>query len=212
MTATVMNWRELNKHIGNIDIYWLDFILKGYLQDDARILDVGCGEGRNLIYCMKQGYDVFGIDKDELSIQYIRHIAKSLKIKDYEGRFQLMNASKLIFPDQSFDVVLSSAVFHFANSIEQFISMLEESIRVLKPGGYLVIRSMTTHFLSKDEQKKVKHNIYTFGNGERRFLIDNDIINQFTSDWGMRWVEPFKYVVIENKRSMGTFILVKSKA
>jgi len=204
-----MNWKELNKLLGNIDIYWLDFILKGHLNDNARVLDVGCGEGRNLIYCMRHGHDVFGIDKDELSIQYVRHVAKSFKVRDCEGRFQQMNASKLIFPDQSFDVVLSSAVFHFANNIDEFNAMLSEAIRVLRPGGYLFIRSMTDHFLTDLQRQEMDTNIYLFSTGGKRFLIDKAILESFTHKFGMKWVEPAKYVVIENARSMGTLILQK---
>ncbi|MDH3217131.1 MAG: methyltransferase domain-containing protein [Candidatus Krumholzibacteria bacterium] len=49
---------------GEIDIYLFDQILKGRFDKSRRELDVGCGDGRNLIYFMRSGFDVFAIDQD----------------------------------------------------------------------------------------------------------------------------------------------------
>jgi len=55
---------ELRKQFGEIDIYLFDQLLRGRVAPGMRILDAGCGAGRNLIYFLRQGYDVFAVDRD----------------------------------------------------------------------------------------------------------------------------------------------------
>jgi len=205
-----MHWKEVNKELGNIDIYWLDFILKGYLRDGAKILDVGCGEGRNLIYCMKNGHDIFGIDKNEQAIYFIKLLARQFDVSDIEARFKLMDATKLIFPNKSFDVVLSSAVFHFAENALDFDTMWSEAARILKPGGSLVVRAMTTHFLSEAEQKVPNAELFTDKSGHSYYLLNDKFIDSISQKYGLEWIEPFKYVQVGNKRSMATCFLRKN--
>ena len=63
-----MTVKNLNSKLGNIDIYLLDQILKGRFNKGMKILDAGCGEGRNLIYFMREGFTVYGIDENHLAI------------------------------------------------------------------------------------------------------------------------------------------------
>lgn len=202
-----MHWRKINQLLGNIDLYWLDFILKGYLGDKDRILDVGCGEGRNLVYCMQQGYDVFGIDKNDDAIKFVRMLGKQLQLSDVEARFQVMDLSKLRFPDQSFDVVINSAVLHFAKDEPHFLQMFAECIRVLKPGAKLFLRTMTDTHLTNQELLKTGQNLSS--ENEDRFLLNEALLIHLLNDYPVKWFEIPKSVVVGNERSMGVFILEK---
>lgn len=190
-----MHWTALNKLLGNIDIYWLDFILKGYLSDDAKILDAGCGEGRNLIYCMQQGYDVFGVDNNNDAIQYLRIVARQFKIPNYEARFQQMDLTNLRFPDSSFDVIISSAVLHFANNKDHFLQMFSEMTRVLKSGGKLFVRCMTENYQEENE----------------RFILGNKLLLFCCEEFNLELMEPGKSVKVGDIRAMGTFLLRKKE-
>lgn len=190
-----MHWKAINKLLGNIDIYWLDFILKGYLPDNAKILDAGCGEGRNLIYCMQMGYDVFGVDQNPDAIQYLHFLAKQFKVPDYQARFQQMDLVKLRFPDKSFDVVISAAVLHFAENRDHFIQMMSEKVRVLKPGGKLFVRCMTENFQEENN----------------RFILEDELLLYCCDKFDLELLEPAKSVRVTGIRSMGTFILRKIK-
>ncbi len=190
-----VHWKAINKLLGNIDIYWLDFILKGYLPDNAKILDAGCGEGRNLIYCMQKGYDVFGVDTNPEAIQLMHILAKQYKIPDYEARFQKMDIERLRFPDDIFDVVISSAVLHFAHNEEHFIQMLSEMIRILKPEGKLFLRCMTENNQEENE----------------RFLLSDELLHFCCNKFSLELLEPHKSVRVGQIRSMGTFLLRKIK-
>ncbi len=53
---------DLHEQFGDIDIYLFDQILRGRIARGMRVMDAGCGGGRNLVYLMRAGYEVFGMD------------------------------------------------------------------------------------------------------------------------------------------------------
>lgn len=69
---------ELGTQFGEIDIYLFDQILRGRIASGMRILDAGCGFGRNLVYLLRQGYEVFGVDQDPMSVEDVRRLAAAL--------------------------------------------------------------------------------------------------------------------------------------
>ncbi len=198
-----MDWRAINKILGNIDLYWLDFILKGHLPDNAKLLDAGCGEGRNLYYCMQNGYDVFGVDQNPEAIRYIKIIANQLKLDNVDARFQTMNLAKLLFPDETFDVIINSAVLHFAEDRDHFLKMLGECVRVLKPGGKMFIRTMTNKGLTHEQNLPNKN--------EDRFLLDDELLEHFCKIYCLEFLETPKNVIVGNVRTMGTYTFTKIK-
>ncbi|MBK6265867.1 class I SAM-dependent methyltransferase [Marivirga sp. S37H4] len=199
-----MHWKTINKLIGNIDLYWLDFILKGNLEDDAKILDAGCGEGRNLFYCMQTGYDVFGVDQNPEAIMFLKLMAKQFNVTDIDARFQVMDLAKLRFPDESFDVIINSAVLHFAESQTHFMQMLSECVRVLKPDGKLFMRTMADKGLDNSGENNIADN-------KKRFLLNENLLQHFYNIYGLEFLEIPKYVVVGNVRTMGTFAFKKIK-
>ena len=64
-----MHHKELNKLVGNVDIYLLDHILKGTFEGKIKLLDAGCGEGRNLKYFINNGFDIYGVDSNPMAIK-----------------------------------------------------------------------------------------------------------------------------------------------
>ena len=200
-----MDWKQLNSELGNIDLYWLDFILKGYLPDNAKVLDAGCGEGRNLIYCLKNGMDVFGVDQNLEAIEFLKRIAKQFKYDNIDGRFQQMKLDKLVFPPQSFDVIICSAVLHFAESSQHFQQMLSEIIRVLKPGGRLFIRTMTDEYLP-EKVISLEEQVYLFPAGQKRYVIQAENFTQQLKKSELALIEPYKEVVVQERHTMGTFM------
>lgn len=201
-----MDWKQLNNELGNIDLYWLDFILKGYLPDNAKILDAGCGEGRNLTYCLKNGMDIFGIDQNPDAINFLKFIAKKYEIEDIEARFQVMKLDKVLFPDSTFDIIICSAVLHFAKSEDHFQMMLSELIRLIKPNGKIFIRTMTDLYIAENVIE-LDHNIYQFPNEQIRFVVNKDKLLRDLNELNMELIEPLKEVVVQNRHTMGTFML-----
>ena len=68
----------LREQFGEIDIYLFDQLLKGRISPGMRILDAGCGGGRNLVYLLRQGHEVFAADADPQAVDSVRSIARKL--------------------------------------------------------------------------------------------------------------------------------------
>lgn len=204
-----MSPQELNQLLGNIDLYLLDHILKGRFHPEMRLLDVGCGEGRNLVYFIRQGYEVWGIDKDPAALRLLRMYGRSLHPDFDPERFIEDDAADISLPPDSFDGVISSAVLHFADSHEHFQRMFAELVRVLRPNGLLFIR---TAMLAGIQEKCVAidhYGKYLLPDGSQRYLLRTDMLNSLCQQHKLNWVEPLKHVVVQNARSMGSILLQK---
>jgi tellurite methyltransferase len=205
-----MSPQELNRLLGNIDLYLLDHILKGRFSPEMRLLDVGCGEGRNLVYFIRQGYEVWGIDKDTAALRLLRMYGRSLHPDFDPEKLIEDDATEISLPSASFDGVISSAVLHFADSHTHFQQMFAELVRVLRPRGLLFIR---TAMLAGIQEKCVavdQTGRYLLPNGSERYLLSLDVLESLCQTYQLHWVEPLKYVVVQNARSMGSILLQKS--
>src|SRR6185295_1045541 len=69
---------DLQEWFGGVDIYIFDQLLKDRIVPGMRVLDAGCGSGRNLVYFLRSGYEVFGVDESEEAILHVRKLAASL--------------------------------------------------------------------------------------------------------------------------------------
>ena len=135
---------SLDTQFGSIDIYWFDQILRGRAGPLDTILDAGCGFGRNLVYPMRQGWQVFGIDQDPDAIGEVQRLAQTLAPTLPPENFRVSRSSESSFPDGFATVVLSSAVLHFARGDAEFDAMLTGTWRLLAPGGMFFCRLAST--------------------------------------------------------------------
>ena len=79
---------SLQEQFGPIDIYLFDQLLRGRIQPGMRVLDAGCGSGRNLVYLLRERYEVFGVDSDARAIAEVRRLAAALA-PDFVGLWQV---------------------------------------------------------------------------------------------------------------------------
>lgn len=203
-----MKITELNRLLGNIDIYLLDQILKGRFTQEMRILDAGCGEGRNAQYFINAGYQVFGIDQQEMAIQYLRYAAKSLDPEYDIYRFQEAKLEDIPFHQGAFDAVICSAVLHFAMDEANFWQMMEEMLRVLKPGGILWFRMCTAFGGILEQSKEVSGGRYALPDGSERFLLQERHLDKLEK-MGLSFLEAPKSVLVHGQRAMGVFVMEK---
>src|SRR5216684_9074270 len=101
---------DLQEQFGSIDIYLFDQLLKGRITSEMRVLDAGCGGGRNLIYFFRSGFNVCGVDQSSEAIARIRSLAARLAPHLPVDNFCVAAIEQMRFSDESFDVVISSAV------------------------------------------------------------------------------------------------------
>jgi ubiquinone/menaquinone biosynthesis C-methylase UbiE len=201
-----MKSNSLQNLVGDTDIYLLDQIMKGRYGQTDKILDAGCGAGRNLHWFLKEKMDVYGIDTNAAPINELK-ASYSLLPSD---RFQTGPVEQLPFRNNFFDHIISSAVLHFANSYSQFHNMLEEMLRVLKPGGSLFIR-MTSNIGIEADVKAAGDGVYIIPDRSKRFLLTRSLLQESIEQYGLSFLEPFKTVNVNDKRCMSTLVLKKEK-
>ena len=200
---------NLQESFGSIDIYLFDQLLKGRITSQMKVLDAGCGGGRNLVYLLRSGFDVFGVDQSPESIAQIRDLAANLQPDLPAGHFRVEGVERMSFADSSFDVVISSAVLHFARNEDHWQSMVDEMWRVLKPGGIFFAR-LASSIGIEDHIEHLEGRRYQLPDGSDRFLVDEQMLRRTTKTVGGEWLEPLKTVVVQNMRSMSNWCLRKS--
>jgi tellurite methyltransferase len=206
----MMTFQELNNLLGNIDLYLLDQILKGRFEPHVKIFDAGCGEGRNLMYFMQQGYDVYGLDSHSSAIQMLQFLGRSSGLNYEKERFVQGKIEELFFPDSVFDRVICNAVLHFAQNETHFYALMDQLLRVLKPEGIIFIRSASDIGLEKSLLQKQGEQYY-LPDGSLRFLLTKTLIDEVLFRYNLSLIEPVKTVLVENIRAMTTLVLKKNK-
>ena len=202
----MINVQEL---FGGIDIYLFDQILKNRFSPNSIILDAGCGGGRNLNYFLQTGYEVFGIDGNPEAIEHLRYVAKTINPKLSPENFQVSTVEKMSFPDEKFDVVISSAVLHFAQSTEHFYQMFQEMWRVLKPNGLFFAR-LASNIGIENKVELIKDGRYFLPDGSERFLVNEELLETIENKFKAMRIEPIKTTNVQNLRCMTTWVLIKN--
>jgi tellurite methyltransferase len=200
-----LNLQEL---FGGIDIYLFDQLLKGRLVPRMRVLDAGCGTGRNLVYLLRSGFEVFGVDESIAAVAQTSRLAAKLASHLPENNFRTEPVERMSFSAAGFDVVLSSAVLHFARDEEHWNSMVREMWRVLKPGGIFFAR-LASSIGIEDQVRLIAGRRYDLPDGSQRFLVDEEMLLSVTAELGGEFIEPIKTTVVQNMRAMTTWCLRK---
>jgi SAM-dependent methyltransferase len=200
----------LQEWFGSIDIYVFDQLPeRQHHFPDARA-DAGCGGGRNLIHFLRSRYDIYGVDQSSWAVLQARALASSLAPHLPADNFRVELIEELSFADAIFDVVISSAVLHFARNEEHWQSMVYEMWRVLKPGGIFFAR-LASSIGMETQIEQIDGRRYHLPDGSDRFLVDEQMLLDTTDFLGGQWLEPLKTVVVQNMRSMSNWYLRKGQ-
>ncbi|WP_276496352.1 class I SAM-dependent methyltransferase [Pontibacter litorisediminis] len=199
---------SLPAQFGNIDIYLFDQLLKGRIQKGMKLLDAGCGAGRNVQYLLQAGVKVYGADVSEKAIAEVRTMAAELAPALSPNNFVVADLASLPFAEEAFEAVICSAVLHFARDEEHFRSMVQELWRVLQPGGLLFCRLSTTVGM-EGKLQQVAPRKYQMAHGQVWFLADEALLRELVYTLRAEMLEPLKTVLVEQERSMTTLVLRK---
>jgi SAM-dependent methyltransferase len=194
---------------GGIDIYLFDQIQRGRFAPGMRVLDAGCGSGRNLVYLLRSGYDVCGVDEDAEAIRAMRDLASRLAPRLPPENFRAEPVETMTFPDRHADVVIASAVLHFARDDAHFQAMLGSCWRVLRPGGLFFSRLASTVGLA-GRLREVGGRRFVLPDGSTRYLVDEELLARAAADLGGELIDPLKTTIVHGQRSMTTWVLRKS--
>jgi SAM-dependent methyltransferase len=199
---------NLQEQFGGVDVYLFDQLLKGRFGPSMRVLDAGCGSGRNLVYFLREGYNVCGVDTSPEAITHVRTLARALAPHLPEENFRRQPVEEMSFGVESFDAVLSSAVLHFARDEEHWLAMVREMWRVLKPGGIFFARLASTAGV----ESVVEHlggRRYRLPGGVEWLLSDERLLRETTQSLRGELLDPLKTVVVHGARAMSVWCLRK---
>jgi tellurite methyltransferase len=198
----------IQEQFGQIDIYVFDQILRGNIGAETRVLDAGCGYGRNLVYLLREGCEVFALDGDAEGVEHVRRLSASLETGLPEENFQVGLIEKMPFSDGFADVVICNSVLHFARDDRHFRAMLDELWRVLRPGGMLFCRLGSRIGMNFE---RVRGNIFVVGDGSEWYLVDEAMLLGLTRELNGVLVDPLKTTVVQDYRCMTTWVTRKRR-
>jgi SAM-dependent methyltransferase len=198
---------HLREWLGDIDIYLVDQLLRGRIEPGMRVLDAGCGGGRNLLYLLRGGYEVAGVDQSTASIEATRRLAMQHAPALPPENFRVESVERTSFEGQSFDFIISSAVLHFARDEAHFHAMIDEMWRLLRPAGTLFTRLASTIGMSSQAFRPLGGRRFVLPDGSERFLVDEHMLMEITERLGGRLLDPIKTTVVQNARCMTTWVI-----
>jgi SAM-dependent methyltransferase len=199
---------SLQEEFGQIDIYVFDQILRGNIEPGARVVDAGCGYGRNLVYLMRMGCEIFAVDSNPEGVAHVRALAAEIAPKLPAENFRVAAVEAMPWADDFADVVICNSVLHFARDEQQFLAMVEELWRVLRPGGLLFCRLGSRIGM---DFEPVRSNVYRIGDGSEWFLVDEAALMSMTAQMDALLVDSLKTTIVQNYRCMTTWVLRKRK-
>src|SRR4051812_15338369 len=143
------------------------------------VFDAGCGAGRNIVYLLRNGYPVYGVDEDPKAIDAVRRLAGELAPRLAADNFRIEPIEAMTFPNAGADVVISNAVLHFARDEAHFWAMVRAMWRVLRPGGMLFCRLGSTIGM-EGRFRHIEGRRYKVPDGTERFLVDEQMLMDAT--------------------------------
>ncbi|MCC6163905.1 MAG: class I SAM-dependent methyltransferase [Acidobacteria bacterium] len=199
---------DLQVTFGQIDIYLFDQLLRGRIRPGMRVLDAGCGSGRNLVYLLREGFDVSAVDEDPRAITSVRDMAATLAPALPPDQIRTDAVEHMSFPDAWFDVVISNAVLHFARDDAHFEAMVREMWRVLKPGGLLFAR-LVSNIGMADALEHVAGRHFVLPDGTTRYVVDEAQLMALTDSLRGELLDPLKTTIVQRQRCMTTWVVGK---
>ena len=198
---------ELRAQFGELDIYLFDQLLRGRFDGRRRVLDAGCGAGRNLPYFLARGFEIYAIDEDPAAVSASRRLAAQLAPKLPADNIRQGAIHALPWADGRMDAVVCSAVLHFARDRMHFDRMMDEMWRVLAPGGLFFARlasSIGIEPLLDTTAGRVR-----LPDGSDRFLVDEPFLIETTNNLRATLIDPIKTTNVQNLRCMTTWVIQK---
>ena len=198
---------RLREQFGELDVYLFDQLLRGRIAQGMRVLDAGCGSGRNLVFLLREGFDVWGVDESADAVAQTRQLAARLAPRLPADRFRVEHVERMSLADASVDAVISSAVLHIARDDAHWLAMVREMWRVLAPGGVLFARLATS--VGQPDLQPLGGRRFVMPDGSARYLVDHETLIETTDRLGGSLLDPIKSTVVHGLRSMGTWVARK---
>ena len=197
---------------GPIDIYLFDQLLRGRIAPGMRVLDAGCGGGRNLVYLLREGFDVWGTDGDAAAVASVRDLAARLAPSLPPDRFRVEPVEAAVVR-RSID----------GRGHQQCRAPLRprpralrrdgrrQMWRVLAPGGVFFCR-LASSIGMEDRMRPIGDGRFHLPDGSVRYLVDEARLMALTAALGGVLLDPLKTTIVQDQRCMTTWVLRRPAA
>lgn len=153
-----------------------DFFIKEKMQY-KKVLDLGCGAGRNTELLVRLGYDVYACDYSLKMVEYTKkRLSQYYDITDMEKRITRQDMLELCYKKEKFDYVLANGVFHTLSSEEKLKIAVKQVSRIMKRDGKLYLNIFINDNLDYKKVIKVNENVYKTKNNLTVLLLSKERI------------------------------------
>lgn len=191
--------KEIEALLG-MDLYLMDQIFRGKITREQRILDAGCGEGRNMRFFLENDFDITGFDPKERAIAELKE-----QFPKQSANFSVDSIETFKDPI-GFDYIICNAVLHFARDHHHFNEMFSGLVSVLCPNGTLFIRM--TSDIGIDLMLS-ETGVHSLSDGSTRYCVTRSQINELIEDHSLKLDGSVKTVKVEDLRSMTLMVFRK---
>ena len=199
----------LNSALGNADLILVDQILKNRFHKQMRILDAGCGEGRNMVYFIKNDFRIYGIDANADAVKLAKLYCRSLNNTFEVENIQNFTIEQNPFPDHFFDAIICLNVLHSAKNQNDFFLWFEQLIRMLHSGGFLLLSLQSQIGVSQNHQQDDPDDRNNMRN-ENFYLLTENVLQEILKLDYLKTIENTKTILIDNKKSHTYLFLERS--
>ncbi len=142
-----------------------------------KVLELGCGQGRDSLFFASKGLEVYAIDSSKVAMETLTTKTKELNL---DINLKNINAREgLPFPDNYFDAIYSHMFYNMGFSDDELKFLISETKRVLKNKGLLLYSVRNDHDVMYKKGTKIAENIYDINGFHIRFFTKEDIIKYF---------------------------------
>lgn len=149
----------------------------------TRLLDIGCGAGRNAVPLARQGWNVTGIDLSLGMLRAARERAAA-EAPGHQLHLALAPMERLPIASDSIDVIVAHGIWNLARTTEQFRAAVSEAARVAKQGASLFVFTFSRATLpDSDRPLPGERYVYTrFSGGPQIFLTIEELVTELRAN------------------------------
>lgn len=156
------------------------------------VLDVGCGDGRNMIFLLRNGFHVTGIDLSAIALANALAWTERLELNGAVFLHIDIESFPWPFPESSFDALVCLDVF---GQILEIDNLVNNFYRVVSPGGYVITNLYTPRDAAFGMGEKLGEKTFLYKNTLWRFFTEEDIMGIFSkfdivSIKPLAWADP----------------------
>ena len=148
-----------------------------------KVLDLGCGAGRHLVFLAKEGFEVIGLDSSPVALEFSR---ERLEEEGLKAELVQADMTKIPYPDSFFDAAIAiAAIYH--GTLSKMRQAVSEIYRVLRPGGWTLIEFKSKRSYRYGKGRKIEPDTFiaeTGGDaGIPHHYSDREEVEQLTREF-----------------------------